>query len=230
MSTAMRAATISVVLPVRNGGTMLGDAIDSVHAQTTPAHEVVVVDGRSEDDSAAVARAHGARVVEQRGPTLADAYNTGVAEASGSHVAFLSHDDIWLPHKLELQLAVLEARPDVDAVMGLARFELAAGHTAPPGFRTELLTGTHPTPITEALLLPRSTWDRVGLFRPDMTPSSDSDWLARFRDLGLVMAPLDEVVLLKRITSVSTSHVDPAGPATLLRALRESVLRKQGRA
>ena len=226
----MTPVTVSVVLPVRNGGPMLGEAIDSVHAQTTAAHEVLVVDGRSEDDSVAVAVAHGARVLDQRGPTLADAYNTGVAEATGSHLAFLSHDDLWLPHKLESQLALLDATPGAHAVIGLTRFELAAGHDAPPGFRTELLDGAHRTPIPEAMLMPRETWDRVGQFRPELAPSSDSDWLARFHDLGLVMGTVDEVVLLKRITGASTSHLDPAGPATLVRALRASVLRKRGRA
>lgn len=223
-------ATVSVVLPVRNGAALLGEAIDSVHAQTTPAHEVVVVDGHSDDGSAAVGRAHGARVVVQRGATLADAYNTGVAEASGTHLAFLSHDDVWLPHKLAAQLALLAARPDADAVIGLTRFELAVGHAPPPGFRAELLSGAHRTPVTEVLLMPMTTWDRVGPFRPELTPASDSDWLARFHDLGLVIATVDEVLLRKRITEVSTSHVDPAGPANLLRALRDSVLRKQGRA
>ncbi len=223
----MSDATVSVVLPVRNGGALLGEALDSVHAQTFPVHQLLVVDGHSEDDSVAVARAHGATVVEQCGPTLSDAYNTGVEDATGSHVAFLSHDDVWAPTKLERQVAHLAAHPEVHGVVGLARFELAEGHAAPPGFRTELLTGVHRTPVTEALLVPRSTWDLVGPFRPDLAPAGDSDWLARFLDLGLVLGTVDEVVLLKRITSASTSHVDRSGPSALLRAVRESVLRKR---
>jgi glycosyltransferase involved in cell wall biosynthesis len=223
------AATVSVVLPVRNGAELLGEAIDSVHAQTCSAFEVLVVDGHSDDDSPAVARTHGARVVEQRGSSLADAYNTGVEEATGSHLAFLSHDDVWMPHKLERQLALLDAEPWVDAVIGLTTFELFDEDGVPPGFRRELLTGVHRTPITEVLLMPRGTWERVGPFRPDLSPSSDSDWMARFLDLGLVLATVDEVLLRKRITAASTSHVDPTGHATLLRALRGSILRKQGR-
>ncbi len=225
----MTAATVSVVLPVRNGGELLGEAIDSVHAQTRAALEVVVVDGRSTDDSVAVARTRGARVVEQRGPTLADAYNTGVEEAAGSHLAFLSHDDLWMPAKLERQLALLDAEAGADAVIGLTAFELVDEDAVPPGFRRELLSGVHRTPVIEVMMMPRETWERVGPFRPDMSPSSDADWLARFHDLGLVLAAVDEVLLRKRIPAGSTSHVDPAGPATLVRALRESVLRKQGR-
>ena len=67
-------------------------------------------------DPELAAAAPDVRLVDQRGPALADAYNTGIAEAQGTHVAFLAHDDMWLPSKVEVQLARLAAQPPADAL------------------------------------------------------------------------------------------------------------------
>ena len=96
---------VSVVMAVRDGERYLAEALASVHAQTVAPLEVLLVDGGSRDATRAIAERHGARVLEQEGDTLADAYNTGIRAARGDVVAFLSHDDLWLPRKLELQLA-----------------------------------------------------------------------------------------------------------------------------
>lgn len=222
-----RDVTVSVVIPVRNGGDLLADALASIRAQTFPVLEVLVVDGHSTDDTVAVARAGGAEVLPQDGPTLSDAYNTGILAAQGSHVAFLSHDDLWVPDKLERQVALLRRHPEAAAVIGHVRFELADGLTAPPGFRHGLLTGTHRAPIAETLLAPRSTFDRVGLFRSEMAPAGDTDWYARLSDLGLALLTVEDVVVVKRITAGSTSHIAPGATDGLMRALRESVERKR---
>jgi len=219
--------TISVVIPVRNGGDLLADALASVRAQTFPVLEVLVVDGASTDDTVAVARAGGAEVLAQAGPTLADAFNEGILAARGTHLAFLAHDDVWEPRKLERQLALLDAEPRAAAVIGLVRFELADGVTAPPGFRPELLVGTHRAPIMETLLAPRASFDRVGLFRREVALAADTDWYARLSDLGLPLLTLEEVVLVKRITATSTSHVAPGATDDLVLALRESIQRKR---
>ena len=195
--------------------TSSADALDSIRAQTHPVLEVLVVDGASSDDTVAVAEAGGAVVLAQRGPTLADAFNEGTLAARGTHIAFLSHDDVWEPDKLERQLRLLAENPDAAAVIGLVRFELADGVTAPPGFRPELLTGVHRAPIMETLLVPRQTLERVGLFRPEVALAADTDWYARLSDLGLALVTVEEVVLTKRITVVSTSHVAPGAAQDL---------------
>lgn len=223
----MSGVSVSVVMAVRNGAGLLGEAIASVRSQTTPVAEIVVVDGHSTDDTVAVAEAAGARVVAQRGPTLADAYNTGIDETVGSHVAFLSHDDVWSPRKSEVQLALLAVNPSAAAAIGLAEFVLLDGRTAPPGFRRELLGAPRPARIMETLLAPRATFEAVGPFRAEVSPADDADWYARFGDLGLTLAIADEVVLTKRITATSTAHTAANGRELLLRLLRESVERKR---
>jgi glycosyltransferase involved in cell wall biosynthesis len=221
-------AGVSVVVAVLNGADRLDEALRSIHGQTHPPAEIVVVDGGSADATVAVARSHpGVRVLAQEGDTLADAYNTGVAAARGSHVAFLSHDDVWLPGKLEVQLARLAAAPPADAAVGHVRFVLEPGDAPPPGFRPELLGAPRPARIMETLLAPREVMERVGPFRAEVSPADDVDWFARAQDIGVRVAVVPEVILRKRVHGGSTAHTSPGTQAGLLRTLRASIERKR---
>lgn len=224
----MSEPSVSVVMAVRNGAQRLADAVQSIRAQTTAMHEVVLIDGASTDGTRELAAHLGLRVLAQRGSTLADAYTEGVAATSGTHIAFLSYDDRWLPRKTELQLARLAAEPGADAVVGLAHFVVEAGDTAPHGFRRELLDAPRPARIMETLLAPRATFERVGPFRAEVSPADDTDWFARAADLGLRVAIVDEVVLRKRVHARSNAHTEIDGThAGLLRLLRDSIERKR---
>jgi len=225
----MAAQSVSVVMAVRNGGALLREAIASVHAQTYPAAEIIVVDGSSVDDTVSIALAAGARVVQQRGATLANAYNTGIEEATGSHIAFLSYDDLWWPNKTELQLALLAATPSAAAAIGVAEFVLLDGN-APRGLRRELLNAPRRAQIAETLLAPRSTFERVGPFRAEVSPADDTDWFARFADLGLQFVSPSEVILTKRLSPASTSHSAATDRGQMLQILRDSVARKRSNA
>jgi glycosyltransferase involved in cell wall biosynthesis len=102
----------SVVIPARNAAAHLREAITSVHRQSTPPTEVVVVDDGSSDDTARIATEHGARVVRlptSMGPS--HARNRGIAEAQGDLIAFLDADDVWLPGHLEASVALLNECP-----------------------------------------------------------------------------------------------------------------------
>jgi glycosyltransferase involved in cell wall biosynthesis len=111
----MTSLGISVVIPTYNRAHTVGRAIDSALAAVRPGDEVLVVDDGSTDDTAARVGTYGDRVrfvpSPHRGPGATR--NRGVAEARLPLVAFLDSDDEWFPDKLELQRAVMEARPDV---------------------------------------------------------------------------------------------------------------------
>ncbi|WP_369052485.1 glycosyltransferase family 2 protein [Kineococcus terrestris] len=92
---------MTVVMPAMNRAHLIGRALDSVRAQTLRPREVVVVDDASTDDTVAVARAHGATVLEMEtnggsGP----ARNRGIEAASTTWIAFLDSDDSWHPDHL----------------------------------------------------------------------------------------------------------------------------------
>ncbi len=224
----MSAVRVSVVMAVLNGAERLPQALASIREQTVPVDEIVLVDGGSHDGTREIASgAADVRLVDQDGPAIASAYNTGIREAAGTHIAFLAHDDLWLPRKLELQLARLAAQPPAGAVVGHAQFVLEAGDEPPPGFRPELLDAPRPARIMETLLAPRAVFERVGPFRPEVSPADDADWFARAQDVGVHIAVVPQVILRKRVHAGSTAHTDAGTHAGLLSAMRESIARKR---
>lgn len=96
---------ISVVIPCFNGARFLRQTLESVVRQTYRAHEIIVVDDGSTDDSAAIAESFGplVRVIRQPNQGESVARNCGIEEACGEWVAFLDADDLWEPEKLERQ-------------------------------------------------------------------------------------------------------------------------------
>jgi glycosyltransferase involved in cell wall biosynthesis len=112
---------VSVVIPTHNRAYCIAQSIDSVLAQTYPEVEVVVVDDGSTDDTPALmADRYGAdrRVRYERLPKgdANVARNHGLACARGAYIALLDSDDAFLPWKLELQIACLEAVPEAGMI------------------------------------------------------------------------------------------------------------------
>ncbi|MCC2973043.1 glycosyltransferase [Massilia sp. IC2-476] len=108
--------TFSVVIPNFNNGATLARAIDSVLAQTWPAHEIIVIDDGSTDDSAAVAARYGDRVryVPQPNAGVSAARNNGARLATGTWLAFLDADDTYMPERLAAHARWIAREPDID--------------------------------------------------------------------------------------------------------------------
>ena len=106
----MTTPRVSVVLPVYNGENYLRVAIDSVLAQTLPDVELIVVDDGSRDGTRSIVDSYGdsVRYVHQENAGVAAAVNHGIRESRGQYISWLSHDDAFLPAKLERQVAALE--------------------------------------------------------------------------------------------------------------------------
>ncbi len=109
---------VSIILTSYNYARFVGQAIDSVFAQTYQNCELIIVDDGSTDASPEVIRKalaeapYPARAIYQENRGQAAAMNVAFAEAKGELVAFLDSDDHWLPTKLEEMLAFIRAQPD----------------------------------------------------------------------------------------------------------------------
>ncbi len=101
---------VAVVIPVYNGEAYLAECIESVLAQTHLPAEIVVVDDGSKDRSLAIAERYPqVQALSQRNAGVSASRNRGVAASSSPWIAFLDADDVWVPNKLERQLAAAQA-------------------------------------------------------------------------------------------------------------------------
>ncbi|HEX4607069.1 MAG TPA: glycosyltransferase [Urbifossiella sp.] len=106
---------LSVIIPAYNRERTVGPTIESVRACGVPA-EIIVVDDGSKDRTVEVARGYGVTVVTQANGGPAAARNTGIRHATGSTLAFLDSDDVWLPGAAADALRALHDHPEQDAV------------------------------------------------------------------------------------------------------------------
>lgn len=109
---------ISVVVPTFNRAGLLPATIDAILAQSLPAHEIVLVDDGSTDDTVAMVEAtYGDRVRLLRVANGGDlvARNIGLAQVTGELVAFCDSDDLWQPQFLERMSTLWRAEPRVGA-------------------------------------------------------------------------------------------------------------------
>ena len=114
----MKEPKVSVIIPTYNRADFLIEAIESVLAQTFTDIEIIVVDDGSIDDTKEKLKPYLKKIeyvyIENGGP--ARARNTGMKMARGKYISFLDSDDLYYPHKLEIQAAFLEDNDDVDLV------------------------------------------------------------------------------------------------------------------
>lgn len=105
---------VSVIIPVYNRADVVAETIDGVLAQTYPNIELIIVDDGSKDDTAQVCARYGDRLlyVKQQNQGLAASRNNGFLRSRGDYIAWLDHDDVWMPEKLSLQIAFLQQHPE----------------------------------------------------------------------------------------------------------------------
>jgi glycosyltransferase involved in cell wall biosynthesis len=223
---------VSVIMPVLNAERFLRAALDSVLAQTYRRLEIILVDGGSTDGTEAIGRAYpAARWLTQAGSGLAGAWNSGLQAALGQFIAFQDSDDLWVPEKLDRQVAYLAAHPEAEYVLGHVQLFVEPGSPPPPGMLPEVFGGARRGRMPGTLLARRELFDRVGGFDPRFGMTTDIDWFARLDALGVVGGLLTEVVLLKRFhaENVSVSSGASEYARHLPRLLKRALDLRRGR-
>jgi Glycosyltransferases involved in cell wall biogenesis len=185
---------VSVIVPFFNAGKFLEETIASVFAQTYQHWQLLLIDDGSNDASTDIAKRYAQEYpekvhyfdhAEHQNRGVCFSRNLGVKQATGAYVALLDADDVWLPHKLDRQLAIFHAHPAAGLVFGVSQYwESWTGESAalksdrlpslgvrpntlfrPPSLLFLLYPlGGGAAPCPSDLLLTRELIDRIGGF------------------------------------------------------------------
>jgi glycosyltransferase involved in cell wall biosynthesis len=192
---------VSVVIPAHNSGSYIAPALDSILVQKHRPVEILVVDDGSTDGTAQTVRGYGpeVRVIEQEQRGHPAARNAGIHAAAGEFLAFLDHDDLWAPDKLELQIASFERNPALDLVFG--HIQNFFTPELKPEERARLAVPLQPLPglLQGAMLARRKSFDRVGLFAEDRSVGDFLDWYGRAMLARMNVEMLPDTVVYRRI-------------------------------
>ncbi len=195
----------SVIIPTYNRWPLVVEAVDSVLAQSFQDIEIIVVDDGSTDGTTnRLAKFDGRlRLFTTTRRGVAAARNFGVSQAQGCYVAFLDSDDLWLPGKLETQIAFLDRHPEIQIcqtdeiwVRNGVRVNPKAMHRKPSGdifVRSLDLCLISPS----AVMMTRELFQRIGGFDESFPVCEDYDlWL---RVTSVYSVPLiPEALVVKR--------------------------------
>jgi glycosyltransferase involved in cell wall biosynthesis len=118
----MAAPRVSIVVPAWNAAAFIEKTLATVAAQTFKDYEILVVDDGSADATKEVVdrllkdRGLRGHCIKQENKKIAGARNTGIHAAEADLIAFLDHDDLWFPDKLEAVLHEFDSHPEADLV------------------------------------------------------------------------------------------------------------------
>lgn len=212
---------VSVLMTAWNATATVGDAIDSILAQSFGDFELVVVDDGSVDGTSGVLRACSERDARMRVVTIPHsgivaALNAGLAACTGELVARMDADDLAHPERLQRQVDYLREHPDVRVCS--TRIEMFPREAVGPGMlRYEAwINGlvTHDEIVRELFVESPLPHPSVMMWRADCSyedhgwPEDYDLWL-RCHALGLRFGKVPDVLLRWRQTEQRLSLTDP---------------------
>jgi len=114
-------ATVSINLCCYNSEKYLRETLDSIINQTYKDWELIIINDGSTDHTEQIIfqyKERGFPIIYhfQKNHGLAYSRNEALNRSNGEYIAFIDHDDIWLPHKLEKQMKVFKNQPDIDFI------------------------------------------------------------------------------------------------------------------
>jgi glycosyltransferase involved in cell wall biosynthesis len=126
---------VSIITPSYKSAKFISNAIESVLQQTYGDWEMIIIDDKSPDYSNKIIeeyvkkdhRIQLIRLEKNSGPAVAR--NKGIKEAQGRYIAFLDADDLWMPQKLEKQIAFMQRENIALSYTGYYRFEQSIEQT-----------------------------------------------------------------------------------------------------
>lgn len=199
---------VTIVMPAYNPGRHIADAIDSVRKQTLQDWVLLLVDDGSTEQISVIADSR-LRILRQEHHGISAARNRALLEAKTEYIAFLDADDLWSEHKLEKQIAFMNAHPET--ALSFTQFEridengvfIGSGSFQTQCQYEDLLKASFIQ--TSTALMRRSILPAVGLFDVMLPVGEDWDFFLRVA-MHYKLSGLTEYLSKYREHAASTSR------------------------
>ena len=187
---------VSIIIPVFNGSNFIKQAIESAIAQTYKNIEIIVVNDGSTDNgkTSNIVKTFGEKIkyIEKENGGVASALNRGIEEATGEYISWLSHDDLYLPNKIEKEIEALNILENKKTII-FSNFELINEKSetfAKTVFtknikKEKLCQGIYP--VVKGcvngctILIPKVCFKDVGCFKNELKTTNDYEmWIRLF--------------------------------------------------
>ena len=213
---------VSIVIPVYNGSNYLREAIDSALAQTYKNVEVIVINDGSNDGGKTdkICKSYGNKIryFKKENGGVSSALNMGIEKMEGEYFSWLSHDDVYLPRKIETQIKFLASNQlqgekvilfanyeliDKDSIL-MQRVEL--DHTMLDEKPEYALLRGCINGIT--LLIPVTAFKECGLFNTSLKYTQDYDLWRRMSN-SYKFVHMENILTQTRIHALQDSNKQP---------------------
>ncbi|TDD94672.1 glycosyltransferase family 2 protein [Flavobacterium cellulosilyticum] len=191
---------ISIIIPAYNASDFILETLESVKQQTYTNWEIVLVNDCSTDNTIDIVNEFSGNVsnyvkliINQTNLGVSETRNVAVANASGSWLALLDSDDVWLPNHLETLINEVAKDSDLNLVYAGCLvflddvkniiFEQVITDGMLNNFNISLFThqiGINPCTV----LLNKKSWNRIGGMVPNLHHAEDKDLLFRLAKMG----------------------------------------------
>lgn len=219
---------LSVIIPAYNAADFIPKAVSSIRQQTfLPPTEIIIVDDGSTDNTADIVQQleSNIRYIYQENSSPAAARNRGLRAARGEMIAFLDADDLFPPHKFEIQVKRLQNDPSIDVIQGRIQYDHMEGaeDRSNPLDEDDAMTYIQ----IGAAIFRKSVFDRVGPFDEDLRFSEDHDIFMRLRENNVPLVIINDITLIYRLHAHNMTNNKTTYDFQLLQVLKKSIDRRK---
>jgi glycosyltransferase involved in cell wall biosynthesis len=204
---------VTILVPVYNGASHLGETLTSLLAQTYKDFELLIIDDGSKDNSSKIIESFSdprIRMIQKVNGGLCSALNRGIQEARGEYIARSDQDDLSFPHRLDRQITVADTYPEA---LGMFAHNTKIGgkHS---WANSDKLTATNTVKVYDptkdgcllgsTMLVRTSALREIGGFRERYYPADDWDLELRLSEKGQVLVVCESLVAYRFHRDAST--------------------------
>ncbi len=177
---------VSIITIVFNGRNYLEKTLLSVLTQAYPRIEYIVIDGGSSDGTQEILKRYDDHIdywVSEPDKGISDAFNKGIQLSSGEVIGILNSDDWYEPNAIKTIVKVYQDHPD-SIIHGNIRFWNIQGEPEYIFHGRDDIAHLRPSINHPTVFVPRTVYEKNGLFLQEFSKAMDFEWLVRSKRLG----------------------------------------------